>query len=448
MEKSSSENDSAYSQSLGKEMNLGFKDRLQEIEKDLSTIFERLDKVEEGYTEGMQGRPTDSYKMLVKINSLEGEKRDLKDESFALRLEIADLKEIIGKNLENKLDKNGENFRKKDGNTMQVDKNNFRIPRDDRRSSLYNSDSDCLVEANPWQFPKRTAKSRQCPEMFVKTQNRFSGLGKSSENYASSNDNAYAEITIPQSFSDKPLEYVERNRAQNQSEKSTSPKKNIRNVVPGELSFAEATAAKPRTTNGNNRSSPNKKVTLQSNSQVKSRIQEPFEDRKKPVITVVGDSIVRGIGKQEINRTVHKYNSFVKTFPGATTEDMESYIIPTLKRNPDVLIIHCGTNDLRKEDPGKIATKITRVALQAKKTVQKVAVSSILARGDSDHLERKRVQVNMMLQKSLADNEIDLIEHEVFDTDWRHLLYDDGIHLNDDGTNVLGNDFVNYINSI
>ena len=45
MEKSSSENDSAYSQSInGKEMNLGFKDRLQEIEKDLSTIFERLEK--------------------------------------------------------------------------------------------------------------------------------------------------------------------------------------------------------------------------------------------------------------------------------------------------------------------------------------------------------------------------------------------------------------------
>ena len=77
-----------------------------------------------------------------------------------------------------------------------------------------------------------------------------------------------------------------------------------------------------------------------------------------------------------------------------------------------------------------------------------MAVSNILARGDSDLLERKRVQVNMMLQKSLEDNEIDLIEHEVFDKDWRYLLYDDGINLNDDGTNVLGNDFVNYINSI
>ena len=120
-------------------------------------------------------------------------------------------------------------------------------------------------------------------------------MGKSAENYGSSNDNAYAEITIPQSFSDQPLEYVERNRAQNQSEKLMSPKKNIQNVVPGELSFAEATAAKPRTTNNSKRLCQNKKVTLQSNSQVKSQIQEPFKDRKKPVITVVGDPIVRGI---------------------------------------------------------------------------------------------------------------------------------------------------------
>ena len=72
----------------------------------------------------------------------------------------------------------------------------------------------------------------------------------------------------------------------------------------------------------------------------------------------------------------------------------------------------------------------------------------MLARGDSDPLERKRVQVNMMLQKSLADNEIDFVEHEVFDNDWRFLLYDHGIHLNDDGTNVLGNDFVNCINNV
>ena len=60
--------------------------------------------------------------------------------------------------------------------------------------------------------------------------------------------------------------------------------------------------------------------------------------------------------------------------------DMESYIIPTLNRNPDGLIIHCGTNDLRDSEPTEIARKITKLALNASKTVKNVAVLSILAR--------------------------------------------------------------------
>ena len=103
----------------------------------------------------------------------------------------------------------------------------------------------------------------------------------------------------------------------------------------------------------------------------------------------------------------------MKTFPGATVDDMESYIIPTLNRKPDVLVIHCGTNDLAKEDPMKIATSLTKLAIHAKKTVRNVAVSSILARGDSDLLEEKRVKVNTMLKRSLEDKEIIFIEHKV-----------------------------------
>ena len=64
---------------------------------------------------------------------------------------------------------------------------------------------------------------------------------------------------------------------------------------------------------------------------------------------------------------------------------MESYIIPTLNRKPDVLVIHCGTNDLAKEEPMKIATSLTKLAIHAKN----VAVSSILARGDSFAWKKK-----------------------------------------------------------
>ena len=83
--------------------------------------------------------------------------------------------------------------------------------------------------------------------------------------------------------------------------------------------------------------------------------------------------------------------TFVKTFPGATTDDIESYIVPTLKGEPDVLIIHCGTNDFRKDDPETIAKKITDISLKSKRTFKTIAVSSILARGDSNLMEGKRL---------------------------------------------------------
>ena len=107
-------------------------------------------------------------------------------------------------------------------------------------------------------------------------------------------------------------------------------------------------------------------------------------------------------------------STFVPTFPRATTDDMESYIVLTLKREPDALIMHCGTNDLRKDDPETIAKKITEIALKSKRTVKIIAVSSILARGDSDLMEGKRLHVNSLLKKSLADNEIHFIRHQKF----------------------------------
>ena len=39
----------------------------------------------------------------------------------------------------------------------------------------------------------------------------------------------------------------------------------------------------------------------------------------------------------------------VKHFSGAKTKDMESYIIPTLEQNPEKIIIHSGTNDVKSD---------------------------------------------------------------------------------------------------
>ena len=179
-----------------------------------------------------------------------------------------------------------------------------------------------------------------------------------------------------------------------------------------------------------------------------SPFQLPYNKDKEDPHGGIGDSIIKGIRKTELNHHVSHMSTFVKIFPCATTDDMDSYIVPTLKRQPDALIIHCVTNDLRKDDPETIAKKITDIAVESKKMVKHIAVSSILARGDSDLMEGKRLQVNSFLVKSLAENEIHFIRHQNIDHEWRFLLFDNGIHLNNEGTNVLGQNFVNCINTV
>ena len=67
---------------------------------------------------------------------------------------------------------------------------------------------------------------------------------------------------------------------------------------------------------------------------------------------VVGDSIVK----------IVKGLFVVRSFPGAKTADMESYIKPTLKKKPERVIIHCGTNYLKNNTPQSIADNILSLA--------------------------------------------------------------------------------------
>ena len=53
----------------------------------------------------------------------------------------------------------------------------------------------------------------------------------------------------------------------------------------------------------------------------------------------------------------------VKHFSGSTTEYMKTYIQSPLMRDPDRVIIHVGTNDLRSsQDPETIAKNIIDIA--------------------------------------------------------------------------------------
>ena len=53
----------------------------------------------------------------------------------------------------------------------------------------------------------------------------------------------------------------------------------------------------------------------------------------------------------DITTTNPKHFNCVKYFPGATTEDMEDFIKPILRKELDNIIIHVGANDVKAQEP-------------------------------------------------------------------------------------------------
>ena len=56
---------------------------------------------------------------------------------------------------------------------------------------------------------------------------------------------------------------------------------------------------------------------------------------RKPVFSILGDSMVKKIRRQDINAEVSHAKTSIKTFPGAKSDQMKSYIKPAIDVKPD-----------------------------------------------------------------------------------------------------------------
>ena len=106
-------------------------------------------------------------------------------------------------------------------------------------------------------------------------------------------------------------------------------------------------------------------MTIENQLEFRQKQQQKFKQFKKPHISpnsnknlqkrsrnttlIVGDSMLPGIDEKRISKRDRKVN--VKNFPGATIDDMYNYIKPLLKKWPDNIILHVGTNNTVKSHP-------------------------------------------------------------------------------------------------
>ncbi len=168
------------------------------------------------------------------------------------------------------------------------------------------------------------------------------------------------------------------------------------------------------------------------------------EFNRKPTSTILEDSMVKRIPSQDLNRECPQFKTYVKTFSGAKVEDMFSYVEPTMKMNPDRIILMCGTNNLRDDQPEIVANKLISLAIKVSEKASGVAVSGIVYRGDSQALETKRRLVNRLVENSLKTYGIEFIYHD--NLTGKH-LDKWGLHPNFNGNNLLVGNFISFINN-
>ena len=113
---------------------------------------------------------------------------------------------------------------------------------------------------------------------------------------------------------------------------------------------------------------------------------------------IIGDSMVKHIqGYKMCEATNGQGKIFVRAFHGAKVDDMNSYSVPTTKKNPRRIVIHCGTNDISSGTaPNEVAEEIVDLATNPKSHKNEVFVSSIVARGD--RWNERVSQVNNILK--------------------------------------------------
>ena len=91
---------------------------------------------------------------------------------------------------------------------------------------------------------------------------------------------------------------------------------------------------------GHNSTQPDQ-PNQQRRNQQRGNSQNENSFTKKPVTVIVGDSMVKNVRGWELSNPIKKV--IVKSFSGATTEDMEDYLKPVLRKEPGNLILHVGT---------------------------------------------------------------------------------------------------------
>ena len=118
------------------------------------------------------------------------------------------------------------------------------------------------------------------------------------------------------------------------------------------------------------------------------------QNEAKKFVYLVGDSLLNG-NERSLTKN---HNVKIKANGGATTRDMIDHVKPVLRRAPNTILSHRGTNDLTSN----ISTieqmeEIMKIAKQESSST-KIVLSSVITRTDQAGIKKKVSKLNNKLR--------------------------------------------------
>ena len=161
----------------------------------------------------------------------------------------------------------------------------------------------------------------------------------------------------------------------------------------------------------------------------------------KKEVFIIDDLMTKYVNGREISRNNPVK---VKSYPGATINDFIDYVRPTVRKKPNLIIIHTGTNDIQNNvnTLQKIRDVVSSIKEYGTDNNIKIALSSIIH--GSDH-EDEINETNRKLENLCKDKGMIYINNSNIDSTF---LIRSKLDLNKSGTSLLIKNFSKAVNSV
>lgn len=194
---------------------------------------------------------------------------------------------------------------------------------------------------------------------------------------------------------------------------------------------------------GHRTSSSSSEIRSQNTGSVISTNQHiHLQPNRQKKVVIAGDSTLKYLQGHKMSKNLQVK---IATFPGCTTQDMKDHIKPLLRRNPDEIIIHVGTNSLRSSNtPHECAVELIDLAESvSSESSAMITISSLINRSDDEALACKVPDVNKILKEHCLQKNWGFVDHSnILATSH---LNRSGLHLNKGGTSRLARNFINHL---